>query len=79
MLEARNVPDEREREGHKQSEACEDDQSQVGVVFHLRQVGNDWRPQISHHHKKRYCGPHHVPNNAQLYEEFATIAKAMEC
>ena len=79
MLEAGDVPHEGQGQRHEQSQAGQNDQSQVGGVLHLGKGGYDGRPQVSHHHEESYGGPNQVADDPELDEKLSRIAKGVEC
>ena len=78
VLQALDVPDQGERQGHEQPEGGEDDQAQVGVVLHLREVRDDRGSEISHHHEEGDGGPHQVADDPQLYEQLPRGAERVK-
>ena len=77
--EALDVPDQGQGEGHEQSQGCQDDHPQVGVVLQLGEVWDNWGAKIPHDNKKCNSCPHQVANDPQFYQQLASCTKCMKC
>ena len=78
VLEAGDIPDEGEGEGHEEAEGGEDHQPEVAGVLQLSQVGDDWGTEVTHHHEEGDGDAHQVADNAKLYQQLPCCAESVE-